>query len=91
MEMEISQKVERLTRILSEEAGKFPRITVDQYSTGTYGYDWKVYLDKDQLGTIAFTTEVTLSENELRAAFRHELKALIRSQVAFPVSALSAG
>jgi hypothetical protein len=91
MEMEISQKVERLTRILSEEAGKFPRITVDQYSTGTYGYDWKVYLDKDQLGTIAFTTEVTLSENELRAAFRHELKALIRSQVVFPVSALSAG
>ena len=83
MEMEISQKVERLTRILSEEAGKFPRITVDQYSTGTYGYDWKVYLDKDQLGTIAFTTEVTLSENELRAAFRHELKALIRSQVVF--------
>jgi hypothetical protein len=91
MEMEISQKVQRLTRILSEEAGKFPRITVDQYSTGTYGYDWKVYLDKEQLGTIAFTTEVTLSENELRAAFRHELKALIRSQAAFPVSALSAG
>ena len=91
MEMEISQKVQRLTRILSEEAGKFPRITVDQYSTGTYGYDWKVYLDQEQLGTIAFTTEVTLSEHELRAAFRHELKALIRSQAAFPVSALSAG
>ena len=89
METEISEKVQRLTRILSEEAGKFPRITVDQYSTGTYGYDWKVYLDRElQLGTIAFTTEVPLSEPELRAAFRHELKALVRSQVASPASAL---
>src|SRR5258708_20558514 len=62
MEMEISEKIQRLTRILSEEANKFPRITVDQYSTGTYGYDWKVYLDRElQLGTIAFTTHVTLS------------------------------
>jgi hypothetical protein len=87
MEMEISEKVQRLTRILSEEAGRFPRVTVDQYSTGTYGYDWKVYLDKErQLGTIAFTTEVTLSEKELRAAFRHELKALVRNQAVFPVS-----
>ena len=59
MEMEISEKVQRLTRILSEEAGKFPRVTVDQYSTGAYGYNWKVYMDKErQLGTIAFTTEV---------------------------------
>jgi hypothetical protein len=92
MEMEISDKVERLTRILSEEANKFPRITVDPYSTGTYGYDWKVYLDQErQLGTIAFTTEVTLSEKELRAAFRHELKALVRSQVAPPVPAMTAG
>jgi hypothetical protein len=89
MELEISEKVQRLTRILSEEAGKFPRITVDQYSTGTYGYDWKVYLDKElQLGTIAFTTEVTLSEYELRAAFRHELKALIRNQALHPASAV---
>ncbi len=75
METEISEKIERLTRILSEEAGKFPKITVDQYSTGTYGYNWKVYLDNErQLGTIAFTTEVPLSEQELRVAFRHELK-----------------
>jgi hypothetical protein len=92
MEMEISEKVQRLTRILSEEAGRFPRVTVDQYSTGTYGYDWKVYLDKErQLGTIAFTTEVTLSEKELRAAFRHELKALVRNQAVFPVSAVLTG
>ena len=92
MEMEISEKIQRLTRILSEEALKFPRITVDQYSTGTYGYDWKVYLDRErQLGTIAFTTEVTLSEKELRAAFRHELKALVRNQAASPVPALTAG
>jgi hypothetical protein len=91
METEISEKVQRLTRILSEEAGKFPRITVDQYSTGTYGYDWKVYLDKElQLGTIALTTEVTLSEHELRAAFRHELKALVRSQAVAPAPALRA-
>src|SRR5882724_8351307 len=68
MEMEISEKVQRLTRILSEEANKFPRVTVDPYSTGTYGYDWKVYLDQErQLGTIACSTEVTLSEKELRA------------------------
>jgi hypothetical protein len=92
MEMEISEKVQRLTRILSEEANKFPRITVDPYSTGSYGYDWKVYLDQErQLGTIAFSTEVTLSEKELRAAFRHELKALVRSQVASPVPELTAG
>jgi hypothetical protein len=92
METEISEKIERLTRILSEEANKFPRITVDPYSTGTYGYDWKVYLDQErQLGTIACTTEVTLSEKELRAAFRHELKALVRSQVASPVPELTAG
>ena len=92
MEMEISEKVQRLTRILSEEANKFPGITVDQYSTGTYGYDWKVYLDRElQLGTIAFTTDVTLSEKELRAAFRHELKALVRSQVAPPVAVMTAG
>ena len=91
MEMEISEKVQRLTRILSEEANKFPRITVDPYSTGTYGYDWKVYLDRErQLGTIAFTTDVTLSEKELRAAFRHELKALVRNQVASPVPVLTA-
>ena len=92
MEMEISEKIQRLTRILSEEANKFPRITVDQYSTGTYGYDWKVYLDRElQLGTIAFTTDVTLSENELRAAVRHELKALVRKHVPSPVPALTAG
>jgi hypothetical protein len=81
MESQISEKVQRLTRILSEEADKFPRITVSQYSTGIYGYDWKVYLDQEQqLGTISFTTELALSERELRAAFRHELKALTRSQ-----------
>jgi hypothetical protein len=91
METEISEKIQRLTRILSEEAGKFPKITVDQYSTGTYGYNWKVYLDNEQqLGTIAFTTEVPLSEQELRVAFRHELKALVRNQAVFPASALSA-
>jgi hypothetical protein len=91
METEISEKIQRLTRILSEEAGKFPKITVDQYSTGIYGYNWKVYLDNErQLGTIAFTTEVPLSEQELRVAFRHELKALVRSQVSPPASALSA-
>jgi hypothetical protein len=84
MEWEISEKVQRLTRILLEEAGNFPRITVGPYSTGTYGYDWKVYLDQElQLGTISFTTEVTLSESELRAAFRHELKALMRNQTAY--------
>ena len=83
MEREISEKVQRLTSILVEEAGKFPRITVSQYSTGTYGYDWKVYLDQErQLGTISFTTELSLSERELRAAFRHELKALTRYQAA---------
>ncbi|HTZ60901.1 MAG TPA: hypothetical protein VMB49_22485 [Acidobacteriaceae bacterium] len=81
METPISEKVQRLTRILSEEADKFPRISVSPYSTGIYGYDWKVYLDDDrQLGTISFTTELALSERELRAAFRHELKALTRSQ-----------
>lgn len=86
MEREISEKVQRLTRILTEEADKFPGITVGQYSTGTYGYDWKVYLDQEcQLGTISFTTELTLSERELRAAFRHELKALTRNQM--PVNA----
>ncbi len=91
METEISEKIQRLTRILSEEAGKFPKITVDQYSTGTYGYNWKVYLDNERhLGTIAFTTEVPLSEQELRVAFRHELKALVRNQVAPPASVLSA-
>ena len=91
MEMEISEKVQRLTRILSEEANKFPRITVDPYSTGSYGYDWKVYLDQErQLGTIACSTEVTLSEKELRAAFRHELKALVRSQAVSPAPALRA-
>jgi len=80
MDMEISEKVQRLTRILTEEANKFPRVTVDQYSTGIYGYDWKVFLDQErQLGTISCTTEVTLSEHELRAAFRHELKALTRN------------
>jgi hypothetical protein len=85
MEMEISEKVYRLTRILSEEADKFPRISVSQYSTGTYGYDWQVYLDHERpLGTISFTSELTLSERELRAAFRHELKALVRSQTVQP-------
>jgi hypothetical protein len=83
MESQISEKVQRLTRILSEEADKFPRISVSQYSTGTYGYDWKVYQDDDrQLGTISFTTELALSDGELRAAFRHELKALTRCQAA---------
>jgi hypothetical protein len=81
MDMEISEKVQRLTRILTEEANKFPRVTVDQYSTGIYGYDWKVFLDQErQLGTICCTTEFTLSEHELRAAFRHELKALTRNE-----------
>ena len=90
MEMEITEKIQRLTRILSEEAGKFPRVTVDRYSTGAYGYNWKVYMDEErQLGTIAFTTEVTLSEKELRAAFRHELKALVRSQAVSPAPALA--
>jgi hypothetical protein len=83
MDREISEKVQRLTSILVEEAAKFPRITVGEYSTGTYGYDWKVYLDKErQLGTISFTTELALTERELRAAFRHELKALVRYQAA---------
>ena len=92
MEMEISEKVQRLTRILSEEADKFARITVDKYSTGTYRYDWKVYLDEErQLGTISFSPEVTLSERELRAAFRHELRALIRNQAVSPVSAVLTG
>ena len=87
MEREISEKVQRLTRILSEEADKFPRVTVGQYSTGTYGYDWKVYLDEErQLGTISFSTEVTLSERELRAAFRHELKAFMRCQPAATIA-----
>jgi hypothetical protein len=81
MDREISEKVQRVTRILYEEADKFPRIKVGQYSTGTYGYDWSVYLDGEcQLGTISFTPELTLSERELRAAFRHELKALVRNQ-----------
>jgi hypothetical protein len=81
METEISEKVQRLTRILTEEANKFPRVTVDQYSTGTYAYDWKVYLDqKRQIGTISFTTDVPLADHELRAAFRHELKALVRNE-----------
>ena len=81
METEISEKVERLTHILADEASKFPGVSVDPYSTGRYGYDWKVYLgNQRQLGSIAFTTGVMLSERELRAAFRHELKALVRSQ-----------
>jgi len=70
MESEISEKVQRLTRILAEEANKFPRITVGQYSTGVYGYDWKVYLNEEQL----------------RAAFRHELRTFVRSQAATGVS-----
>jgi hypothetical protein len=83
METEISEKVQRLTGILGEEAEKFPRITVSQYSTGTYGYDWKVFLDQErQLGTISFTTDLALSERELRAAFRHELKTLARYHAA---------
>jgi hypothetical protein len=83
MDREISEKVERLTRILVEEAAKFPRITVGQYSSGAFGYDWKVYLDQErQLGTISFTTEVALTERELRSAFRHELKAFVRHQAA---------
>jgi hypothetical protein len=83
MEKEISEKIQRLTRILLEEANKFPRLTVSQYSTGVYGYDWKVYLDEErQLGTISFTTEVPLTEPELRSAFRHELRALVRTQAA---------
>jgi hypothetical protein len=81
MEREISERVQRLTSILLDEAGKFPRVTVGQYSTGAYGYDWKVYLDEErQVGTISFTTELALTERELRAAFRHELKALVRSE-----------
>ena len=47
MEKEISEKIQRLTGILLEEANKFPRLTVSQYSTGVYGYDWKVYLDEE--------------------------------------------
>lgn len=87
MESEISEKVQRLTRILAEEANKFPRITVGQYSTGVYGYDWKVYLNEEQyLGTISFTTELALSEEQLRAAFRHELRTFVRSQAATGVS-----
>jgi hypothetical protein len=83
MERAISEKVQRLTRILLEEADRFPRISVGQYSSGRYGYDWKVYLDEERyLGTISFTIEVTLSEDELRAAFRHELKAVTRNQAA---------
>jgi hypothetical protein len=83
MERAISEKVQRLTRILLEEADRFPRISVGQYSSGRYGYDWKVYLDEERhLGTISFTTEVTLSEDELRAAFRRELKAVTRNQAA---------
>ena len=83
METEISEKVQRLTGILVEEAGKFPGLTVGQYSTGIYGYDWKVFLDQErQLGTISFTCELALSERELRAAFRHELKTLVRYQMA---------
>ena len=61
MERAISEKVQRLTRILLEEADRFPRISVGQYSSGRYGYDWKVYLDEERyLGTISFTTEVPL-------------------------------
>jgi hypothetical protein len=83
METAISEKVQRLTHILLEEANRFPRISVGQYSSGRYGYDWKVYLDEERcLGTISFTTEVTLSEDELRTAFRRELKAVTRSPAA---------
>jgi hypothetical protein len=83
MELEISERIQRLTRILSEQANRFPRISIGQYSSGIYGYDWKVYLDQERcLGTISFTTDVALSDDELRAAFRHELKALIRTQAA---------
>jgi hypothetical protein len=83
MEREISEKIQRLTRILSEEADRFPRISIGQYSSGKYGYDWKIYLDEERyLGTISFTAEVTLSEDELRAAFRHEMKEIIRNQAA---------
>jgi hypothetical protein len=81
MEREISDKVQHLTSILLEEANKIPRITVAPYSSGAYAYDWKVYLDQErQLGTISFTTELALTERELRSAFRHELKALVRHQ-----------
>jgi hypothetical protein len=81
MENQVSEKVQHLTRILSEEAEKFAGVSVSPYSTGIYGYDWTVYSNQDrQLGTISFTTGLDLSERELRAAFRHELKALTRSQ-----------
>jgi hypothetical protein len=81
--MEISEKVQRLTSILIEEASKFPRVSVSQYSTGAYAYDWHVYTDDErQLGTISFTTDLALTEREVRAAFRHELRALVRYQAA---------
>jgi hypothetical protein len=83
MESKISEKVQRLTSILVEEAAKFPRITIGQYSTGVFGYEWRVYQDEErQLGTISFTTDLALTDRELRAAFRHELKALLRIQAA---------
>src|ERR1700721_2205505 len=41
METEISEKIQRLTRILSEEAGKSPRITVTHNSTGPMGMTGK--------------------------------------------------
>lgn len=83
MEREISGKVQRLTSILLDEANKFPRISVAPYSSGIHGYDWKVYLDQErQLGSISFTTDLELTERELRQAFRHELKALVRHPAA---------
>jgi hypothetical protein len=83
MEREISGKVQRLTSILLEEANKFPRITVAPYSSGVHAYDWKVYMDQErQLGSISFTTDLELTERELRQAFRHELKALVRHPAA---------
>jgi hypothetical protein len=87
MESLVSEKVQHLTRILSEEAEKFPGISVGPYSSGIYRYDWTVYQDQQQqLGTISFTSELALSERELRSAFRHELRALTRS-LAIPAHA----
>jgi hypothetical protein len=81
MESQVSEKVQHLTRILSEEAEKFPGVSVGPYSTGTYRYDWTVYQDQQrQIGTISFTSDLALTERELRSAFRHELRALTRSQ-----------
>jgi hypothetical protein len=67
-----------LTALLSEEAGGFPGCSIEHYTEGgKYRYAWKVYLKDVQMGIIILTTEVSLSEDKIRAHFRVELRKIL--------------